>query len=110
MEKFPQKCAFLENLHIFFYYYYFFFLTTKVRFVGKLLQKIALLENFQMRFVGKFPQKIALLDNFHKKICNIEKLPHTKKLPPSLTPEEKQDLLLEEIIMYDVAIKVLFNK
>ena len=52
--EFPQKIAFLK-------------MSTKLRFVGKLLQKIALLENFQICFVGKFPQKICFVGQFPQK-------------------------------------------
>ena len=79
--SFTQKCVFLENFHIFFYFN-FFFLITKVRFVGKLLQKIVLLENFQIRFVGKFPQKKALLDNFTKKYAMLKNYQTQKSFPP----------------------------
>ena len=58
--KFPQKNPFFP---------------TKLGFVGKLSQKIALLENFhKICIVEKFPQKYALLDNLHKKF-NVGKLP-----------------------------------
>ena len=71
--KISTKNCFLKNFY-------------KITLCWKIGKKIALLENFQIRFVGKFPQKYTFFGQFQKKICNVEKLPHTKKLLPSLTP------------------------
>ena len=71
-KKFPQQLALFENFHKnnFFEKNY-----TKLCSIGKLSQKIALLEYFHINiFVGKFPEEYALFDNFHKK-RNVGKLP-----------------------------------
>ena len=71
----------LKNFHTKFL---FWKISTKLCFVRKLSQKIALLKISRKKCsIGKFPQNYALLDNFHKKMQCLKIT--TKKLPTSTT-------------------------